>query len=113
MLMKTVMEWMGWRLRVALYLDSSAARGMACKIGIGRMRTVEVRTLWLQEKVKRKLITINCVKGEQNVADIGTKGLSADRLLLLARHCGLVRCSPSSRPVRAELLDCLAGVVAS
>ena len=107
LLMKSVMEWLGWRLRINLYMDSSAARGMAAKIGIGKMRTVEIRTLWLQEKVRKKALAVFRVRGEQNVADIGTTGLSAERLALLSMHVGLVSCGPGMRPPDRRLLDCL------
>eukprot|EP00975_Prorocentrum_lima_P040437 8488357-Prorocentrum_lima.AAC.1 len=70
-------------------MDVSAARGMAHKVGVAKMRIVEVRTLWLQSKVKQKKISVHAVAGERNVADIGTKGLSADRLRHLAEEMGL------------------------
>ena len=105
--MKSVMIWMGWNLEVNLYMDSSAARGMAAKIGIGKMRTVEIRTLWLQDKVKRKILKVFRVKGEENVADVGAKGLSAERLAMLSTHVGLVRCGSGRRPPSRQLLSCL------
>eukprot|EP00975_Prorocentrum_lima_P058195 12211844-Prorocentrum_lima.AAC.1 len=64
---------MGWRIVTRLHMDASAARGMAHKVGVAKMRTVEVRTLWLQRKVKQKKISVHAVAGERNVADIGTK----------------------------------------
>eukprot|EP00975_Prorocentrum_lima_P035579 7479160-Prorocentrum_lima.AAC.1 len=50
LLLAEVMRWMGWRIVTRLHMDASAARGMAHKVGVAKMRTVEVRTLWLQSK---------------------------------------------------------------
>ena len=98
LLMAEVMKWMGWHLVAKLSLDSSAARGMAQKVGVAKMRTVELRTLWLQSKVKKRLVSVHAVPGTKNVADIGTKGLSAERLTLLAVHAGLVRLARGTPP---------------
>eukprot|EP00975_Prorocentrum_lima_P047061 9840051-Prorocentrum_lima.AAC.1 len=60
-----------------------------------------VRTLWLQNKVKQKKISVHAVAGERNVADIGTKGLSAERLKQLSEAMGLVLLGKGARPKEA------------
>ena len=53
--------------------DASAAIGIACRIGIGKIRHIEVSQLWLQHKVAKKDIVVTKVSGEDNLADAQTK----------------------------------------
>ena len=55
--------------------DSSAAKGFASQRGLGRMRHLEVKDLWLQEAVCRGRLGLCKVKGDENPADIFTKYL--------------------------------------
>ena len=66
-----------WGLQVSLAVksDSSAARGMTQRQGLGQTRHVETRYLWVQEKVQRKALTLEKVNTSQNVSDICTKPL--------------------------------------
>ena len=45
--------------------------------GIGRVRHIDVRDLWLQDEVRGKKVEVAKVRGEDNTADIGTKPLKA------------------------------------
>ena len=56
-----------------LFTDSSAARAFAARRGVGRMRHVEVRHLWLQAMVQQKTIVIEKIAGPTNPADLLTK----------------------------------------
>ena len=60
--------------------DSSAARGMAGRQGIGRVRHMAANLLWLQEKVRARVVTITPVPTATNVADLGTKALAKSRM---------------------------------
>jgi hypothetical protein len=59
-----------------LYSDSSAARCFASRRGVGRMRHLEVRHLWLQGAVACQKVVVRRVPGEENPADLLTKYLS-------------------------------------
>ena len=61
--------------------DASAAIGIANRIGVGKVRHIEVNQLWLQDKVHRKEIKITKVKGEDHLADALTKPLDQKGLL--------------------------------
>ena len=63
--------------------DSSAARGMASRQGVGRVRHIASNLLWLQEKVRERVVTLTPVPTATNVADIGTKSLSKSRMAAL------------------------------
>jgi hypothetical protein len=61
---------------IELYSDSSAARCFAARKGVGKMRHLEVRHLWLQSEVGGQRVLLRRVAGEANPADLMTKYLS-------------------------------------
>ena len=73
------------------YLDSSAARGILQRQGVGRVRHMSCRILWLQEllKIPGKKHTVSPISGNLNIADIGTKRLPKHRLEQLMAFCNI------------------------
>ena len=65
---------------MCLYIDSSAARGILSRRGVGRLRHLSCRVLWLQNLVGEKLLMVKAVLGAINPSDIATKRLSISRL---------------------------------
>lgn len=55
--------------------DSSAARAMASRKGLGRIRHLHTRYLWLQNQVAGGNLRLASVKGTENPADILTKAV--------------------------------------
>ena len=53
----------------ALYADASAALSIAKRQGAGKMRHINEKSLWLQEKELQKELSYEKVKGEDNPAD--------------------------------------------
>ena len=53
--------------------DASAALSIAKRQAAGKMRHINVRSLWLQEKSQQKDLKYSKVKGENNPADGLTK----------------------------------------
>ena len=76
---KTIMKDMGVELSepTVIKSDASAAIGIANRIGIGKVRHIEVNQLWLQEKVSKKEIFIEKVGTDDNLADALTKAVDA------------------------------------
>ena len=60
-------------LKGRIYTDSSGAKGIAMRKGAGKIRHIETQTLWLQDVLIRKDLSIRKVDGKKNPADIGTK----------------------------------------
>ena len=56
-----------------LYADASAALSIAKRQGAGKMRHINVKSLWLQEKEVQKILEYVKVKGEGNLVDGLTK----------------------------------------
>ena len=61
--------------------DSSAARSMMQRQGIGRVRHLDASLLWIQQKEKEKVLSVSPIPTDLNCADIGTKNLAKKRLL--------------------------------
>ena len=65
------LEWCVIDEQVAckLYTDASAALSIATRQGAGKMRHINVRSLWLQEKSLQKVLQCEKIKGEDNPSD--------------------------------------------
>ena len=53
------------------------------------MKHIELRQLWLQEQVRSKMLEIEKISTEQNLADVLTKPLSRERLEYFRPRLGL------------------------
>ena len=68
--------------------------GILNRSGVGNLRHLSTRILWTQQRVAMGEIVIKKVNTLWNVSDLGTKGLSRERMLLL-----LVLTPKSAAPV--------------
>ena len=59
----------------AFYAGCAAADEMEIcrREGVGKVKALEVRTLWLQQVVEAKTLMLKTVKSVDNCADLGTK----------------------------------------
>ena len=69
---------MGIPLRIRVNTDASAAKGIASRRGLGKVRHVEVHQLWVQDKVATGDIEVRKVDGKTNIADGLTKHITAE-----------------------------------
>ena len=76
--MQSLMRDMGWDAKIRLLVDSSAAKSIASRTGLGKPRHLEIKFLWLQEAVRRKKVVLSKVRGGVNPADVLTKPKSLD-----------------------------------
>ena len=53
--------------------DSSAAKSFVSRRGLGKMRHLEIRDLWLQKEVNDGRVKVSKVRGTENPADLMTK----------------------------------------
>ena len=58
---------------VQLGTDSSAAKSFVMRRGLGRMRHLEIRDLWLQREVREGRVIVEKISGVENPADLMTK----------------------------------------
>ncbi len=75
---------LGYPLSLRVWVESTAARAVASRTGLGKVRHLEVRYLWVQEALKGGRLQVKKVAGVDNPADVATKGLGeADATRLL------------------------------
>jgi len=70
---QSLLQDLGWRAEVKVWTDSTTAKAVASRRGLGKLRHVELKFLWVQEVVRNGRIKIGKVWGEKNVADHLTK----------------------------------------
>ena len=75
---KSMHSEMGIKVRVRVSTDASAAKGIASRRGLGKVRHIEVHQLWVQDKVAEGEIEIRKVDGKANLADLLTKHVTAE-----------------------------------
>ena len=87
------MEMTKEELEMKVKSDSSAARAMVQRQGIGRVRHLDAALLWIQRKEKEKTLAVSPIPTELNCADIGTKSLTRRRLFGLLYMLKMVNSS--------------------
>jgi hypothetical protein len=71
-----------------LHCDSAAARGVAKRRGLGKLRHIDLQTLWIQEKLAHGAFRLYAVRGTENPADLLTKHLPERGLLTCLEFMG-------------------------
>ena len=78
--LRAILEHFGFRVNTTLYCDSVAPRGIAQRAGLGKVKALAVKTLWLQEVVCERRPQIKSMASKVNKADLGTEVLPMARL---------------------------------
>jgi hypothetical protein len=73
---KGLAEDFGWKFEAVVKTDSSAAHAMGSRRGVGKVRLIETRYLWLQEVVGRGRLRLVKIPRTINFADVLTKYVS-------------------------------------
>ena len=60
-------------MSVRVHTDSSAAKVVASRRGVGKLRHIELKCLWVQELVQDHTIVIKRINALDNPADCQTK----------------------------------------
>ena len=80
---------LGVDVQIRLWTDSSAAVGITSRQGLGKLRHVDTKTLWLQQAARTGRVQVRKVAGVANPADLFTKhALARERVLELVRLLG-------------------------
>eukprot|EP00971_Amphidinium_carterae_P334642 6470035-Amphidinium_carterae.1 len=91
--MRSMTKDFGVDLPIKLHTDSAASKGIASRIGLGKVRHLDTALLWLQHHVNKQHISMIKVAGGSNVADLGTKDLDAQKMCLCMKGMGFVELS--------------------
>ena len=81
---------LGLDMRGVLHTDSSAAKGIASRRGLGKVKHVDVRNLWIQDVVRSGRIGIVKIPGGENAADVLTKHLDGPAISKCMKCLGCV-----------------------
>ncbi|CAK0848466.1 unnamed protein product [Prorocentrum cordatum] len=81
--LRSVMLEMGFEVTLQVNAGSSGAKGVASRLGCGKVRHLETKYLWVQEKVRDRTITMAKIHVDVNRADMQTKPLEGPRFLKL------------------------------
>ena len=79
---------LGITVTVEVITDSSAAMGTASRIGIGKIKHLDVGWLWIQDLVKQGRVVLRNINGKVNPADLLTKPKSAAEAVRLSASVG-------------------------
>ena len=86
-----ILEEMGMPSELKLHSDSSAARAVVARRGVGRIRHLAARQLWLQDELREGRLKVTKVPSNDNPADLKTKWFTTARREQLAPAVGLCR----------------------
>ena len=75
---RSMMRDWGQESNRVVYADSSAALAVAKRKGAGKLRHINVSSLWIQERQDREDLELRKVLGTQNPADLMTKYLTRE-----------------------------------
>ncbi|CAE7306808.1 unnamed protein product [Symbiodinium necroappetens] len=93
---KVVIEAITMVVETKCRTDSAACKGIANRLGCGRVRHLACGLLWVQQCVKEGRILTGSIPGVFNPADLGTKPLSGGRVRELLFTMGAVE--PDGQP---------------
>ena len=78
----------GVEVAIKVNTDASAAKGIANRKGLGKVRHIEVNQLWIQDRISKGDLVIGKVNGKENLADILTKHVGAEDIRVHLHHTG-------------------------
>ena len=84
-----MLQELGVDTDLILATDSSGAKSHSSTRGLGRMRHIEVKNLFLQDLVQKRAIVLKKVSGATNPADVLTKYHCRDSLAKLLSKVGV------------------------
>ena len=77
-IVRELLEDWGEKYDLAVYSDSSAARGTASRRGLGKLRHVQTRYLWIQERIANDDFKLLQIGTKLNTADLCTKPVNRE-----------------------------------
>ena len=67
--LQSLLADIGWRLKLRVSRDATAAIGSARRKGLGKIRHVHCTDLWIQDQIRSRKIEFTKVLGAENPAD--------------------------------------------
>ena len=76
--------------------DATAAAGIAARRGVGKIRHLDVSTLWLQNRITEGSLVLKRKPGSENPSDLGTKHLDRKTMRKHVATCGFIEVQGAS-----------------
>ena len=86
--MRSLLEEWGLGMQLRLKTDSSVANSLSQRLGVGKMKHMQTRFLWLQQAVQWGQLVIVSVPTKLNYADIYTKAVPAKQMEAFLKSMG-------------------------
>ena len=87
--MQSLVQDMGTEMRMCIHMDASAALGVIQRKGVGKVRHLDVATLWLHEKQLKEIMEFKKVHGHANAGDMMIKNIPKE---VMVRHIEAMNC---------------------
>ena len=87
---QAILREFGVAVEAVVLSDASAGIGIASRQGCGRLKHLEGKWFWVQEKVSEKALRLRKHPTETNIADLATKHLPKHRMEMLLAASNLV-----------------------
>ena len=79
---------LGTTLPLDLETDSTTAKAISLRRGVGKIRHLHTPLLWVQKRAQQKDFRLFKVDGKKNAADLGTKFLDSLTMKRYLHECG-------------------------
>ena len=86
--MRSLLADLGITATIEIITDSTAAKGTASRVGIGKIKHLDVGWFWIQDFVKNRDIVLMKINGKVDPADLMTKPKSAAEAVRLTMAVG-------------------------
>ena len=77
---QSLLRGLGIDAQIYVHTDSSTAKSIASRSGLGKVRHIDVNELWVQDKVRSGSITLVKANGKANLSDALTKHVTNQEL---------------------------------
>ena len=90
----------GRKIKIMIHVDASAAMGIAQRKGLGKVRHLDVQSLWIQDALRSSRLHMSKVAGTSNPSYLMTKHQDAGTIskimekMLLAERKGRAESAP-------------------
>ena len=85
-----IMKDFGLEVDVSVSTDSSAAKGIANRRGLGKLRHIELSELWVQDLIAKGRITVYKINASENSSESLTKHSVGERIGQTLKFCNQV-----------------------
>ena len=89
---ESTMADLGSIVEIQIFTDSTAAKGVTERTGVGKIRHLQTKYLWVQAALKEKRFEILKINVKKNSADVATKYLSKAQMMEVLGPLGVRIC---------------------